>query len=226
MKLIFIIKSEILLIIFLSLLLTSCLSTNTAIESDISKKITETIKKQQFNQNEFPYPKGLFIKYEDFKNKIPNQDISYSKSQLKHILSTNYQLRDGNGKRIKEPFAVSNGNELLVRGKYMKNMFAGNFSGTPTEINNDYLLAYFINDNFIYFENDFNTNMIVLNKRVRYGIIYSKSKNEFIVLGNSSIINEFIKEEFPEFVNRFHFSDSIPNLLKVRNLMSYLFDVE
>jgi len=216
--------NTILLIIITSLLLSSCLATNTATESSISKKITSNVIPQKVNQTSLFYPRGAYNTFNDFKNRTPSNSISFNKSQLKHILSSNYQLKFENGKRVKKPFAVSNGRELFVRVYHIKKQMEKKYKGKPSDANRDYLLAYYVNNQFLYFENEFVSDYGIVTKFARYGIIYNNKTKEFIVLDRNSNINKFIKDNFPNLKDKYFFSNKKVNLNKVRELMNEMFN--
>lgn len=210
---------------FLSILLTSCLVTNTAIESDISKNITRNLNMQKFQNNESLYPKGRYEKIQDFKMKKTSSDISFNKSQLKHILSSNYQLRNIEGKRIKKPFAVSNGNELFVNVKKLEKKLKEKTKISLSNTNNDFIRAYYVNENFAYFETEIISNYVLVAKFRRVGIMYNSSKNNFIVFDQREKIENFLEENFSDLKDEpIYITKKTPDLRDIRKLMLKVFE--
>lgn len=215
-------------LIFLSIiivLLSSTLASYTATESTVSKMLTSNLKEKNKQNTKFLYPIGSYESFEIFKSRTPNSDIVFNKTQLKHILSSNYQLKYNDGKRVKKPFAVSNGTELFVNVKLLKKQIESKFKGQLSNTNNDYLLAYYINKDFIYFENECISDYGIVAKFIRYGIIFDYSKSDFIVLDRNSKIKILLTENFPELLDDFQYIDEKPNLKEVRELMIKIFKI-
>ena len=209
-----------------SILFVSCLATNTTTENINSKAITNSLNVQHNVTLNSLYPTGAYRTFNDFAKRAVTDTITFTKSQLKHIRSANYQLLYNNGKRVKEPFAVSNGTELFVSVKKLKKYFNGSVKGKLSEINNDYLLAYYVNDKFLYFEDELVYEYVVAEKFIRYGILYNSSTQKFIILDKGSKINAFLKKYFPGLEGKYNFIDKNPNLNKVRMLMADVFNVK
>lgn len=212
-------------LIIITVLLSSCLASNTATESTVSKILTSNLKEQDYQNTNFIYPRGSYETFEVFKTRTPNSDIVFNKTQLKHILSSNYQLKYNNGERVKKPFAVSNGTELFVNVKLLKKQVGSKFKGQLANTNNDYLMAYYINNDFIYFENECVSDYGVVGKFVRYGIIYDNSKSDFIVLDRNSKIKTLLNDNFPELLDEFKYDDEKPDLNNVRALIIKIFKI-
>ena len=58
--------------------------------------------------------------------------------------------------------------------------------------NNDFLKAYFLNSDFVYFETEMISVYIVITKFKRTGILYCNRKNEFVVFDNNSKVLNFL----------------------------------
>ncbi len=217
--------SNLIFLTIITVLLSSCLASNTATESSVSKKITSNLKQQVYQNANFLYPSGSYETFESFRTRTPNSDIVFNKSQLKHILSSNYQLKYNDGKRLKKPLAVSNGSELFVNVNLLKRHIESKFKGQLSNTNNDYLLAYYMNKDFIYFENECISDYGLVAKFVRYGIVYDNSKSDFIVLDRNSKIKILLTENFPELLTEFQYNDEKPNLNDVRVIMQKIFKI-
>ncbi len=207
----------------LSILLTSCFASK--IESEISKNITKNLNLNKYQNNKNLYPKGRYEEMQDLKIKKPNSDISFNKSQVEHILSSNYQLKSLEGKRIKKPFAVSNGNELFVNVKKLEKFLKEKQKISLSNGNNDFIRAYYINENFAYFETEIISNYVLFVKFIRVGIIYNSPNNNFIAFDQEYKIEKFLDENFKNLkYEPTYKTEKIPNLRDVRKLMLKVFE--
>ena len=125
-----------------------------AAQKQESENISVPKISQSTDETNFIYPKGAYMTFEDFVAIKPTAEIAFKKTQMKNILSTNFQLIYNNGKRVKKPFAVSNGKELFVRVKHLKKQIESKYRGQPSDADRDYLWAYLVDKNFLYVENE------------------------------------------------------------------------
>lgn len=172
---------------------------------------------------------GLYESFEDFKLKTSIGSIDFNESQLKNTLSTGYQLKYINGKRIKKAFAVSNGEKIFVRVNQMKKHFLEKNRGNPIDGNRDYSLAYLQNEKYLYFENFFySTGTAILGAGAIHlrGIIYDSTKEKFIVFKYGNDIEEFLKTERPELIEKYDLSMKKIEIDIVRSIMLDFFKKE
>jgi hypothetical protein len=165
---------------------------------------------------------GIYKTFSDFKSKVANSEIEFTKSQLKNNLSPSFQLRYKNGKRIKKIFCVSNGKELFVRGKGIKKNFKEKKRGKIVIDPNDYLLAYLQNNKFLYFEHFFMSTgsaFLPISKMHMRGIIYDSTIEKFIILKYGTDVKEFLKRNKPSLSEKFNLSKDKIQLEIVRQIM-------
>lgn len=160
---------------------------------------------------DFPYPKGLYKSFNDFKLKTPSKDISFTASQLDTIASTGFQLIDNEGKIIKKAFAISDGEKIFVRVKSMNKYFHRpdkdkRIDDRPKDIKMDYSLAYFTSENYLYFENYFyNKQMMDLIGGMTYlkGIIYLQSSEKFLVFKYNQDFKNYLSLKSKELTDNY-----------------------
>lgn len=177
----------------------------------------------------FFIPPGIYESFEDFKSKKPSSsNNNFTYSQLEKIITTGYQLRSENGKRIKRKFALSNGDKIFVRVSKMKKHFLENNRGNPIDVNRDYSLAYLQNEQFLYFENFFfstGTALLGVGKMHLRGIIYDSTKEKFIVFKYESDVKRFLEETKPQLLEKYDLNNGKKIDIKtVRLVMLDLFE--
>ena len=157
-----------------------------------------------YSQNsEVIYPQGIYNTFEDFVNGKPSIENSISAKQGKNIIITTFRIKDSDGNKIKDAFAVSDGQNLYVRTNAMLEHLTNSEFNKPNATDKDYSVAALANSNYLYFEVFFQNKSVRtwgIGKVYLAGIIYDKSIHKFtfldttkdlgIVLGESKIQNE------------------------------------
>jgi len=131
------------------------------------------------------YPEGIYTTFEGFINKKPNVENSISAKQGKNIILTTFRIKDGDGNKIKNAFAVSDGQNLYVRTNAMLKHLTNFEFNKPNATNKDYSLAHLVNNNYSYFEvffQDKSTRTWGIGKVYLTGIIYDNSTQMFTFL--------------------------------------------
>ncbi|WP_299056912.1 hypothetical protein [uncultured Polaribacter sp.] len=172
---------------------------------------------------------GIYKTFFDFKSKIANSEIEFSKSQLKNNLSPAFQLRYKNGKRVKNIFCVSNGKELFVRGKGIKKNFKEKKRGKIVIDPNDYLLAYLQNNKFLYFEHFFMSTgsaFLPIGKMYMRGIIYDSTIEKFIIFKYGTDVKEFLNRNKISLLKKYNLTKEKIALEIVREIMLEIFNKE
>lgn len=139
-----------------------------------------------YGQNsEFIYPEGIYTNFEDFINKQPDIEKSILAKQNKNIITTSFRIKDKKGNKIKDAFAVSDGQNLYVRTNAMLEHITNLEFNKPNATNKDYSLAYFANSDYLYFETYFQNKSLRtwgIGKIYLAGIIYESSTRKFTYL--------------------------------------------
>jgi len=139
-----------------------------------------------YGQNtEVIYPKGIYTTFGDFINKKPSIENSISAKKGKNIILTTFRIKDSAGNKIKDAFAVSDGQNLYVRTNAMLEHLTNLKFNKPNATNKDYSVAHLDNSDYLYFE------VFFQNKSLRTwgigqvylaGIIYDNSTRKFTFL--------------------------------------------
>jgi len=151
--------------------------------------------------DEFIYPEGIYKTFEDFINKKPSIENSISAKQGKNIIITTFRIKDGDGNKIKDAFAVSDGQYVYVRSNAMLNHLTNSEFNKPNATNKDYSIANLVNNDYLYFE------VFFQNKSVRTwgigqvylaGIIYDNSTRKFTFLDTIKDLETVLGEQETE----------------------------
>ena len=170
---------------------------------------------------------GIYKTFSDFKSKIPNSEVEFTKSQLKNNLSPAFQLRFENGKRIKKIFCVSNGKELFVLGKGIKKNLKEKNRGKMVIDPNEYLLAHLENNKFLYFEEYFmsiGSAFLPLGKMHLRGIIYDSTIGKFIIFKYGTDVEEFLDRNKLYLSKKYNLTKEKIDLEIVRKIMLEIFE--
>ena len=144
------------------------------------------------------YPAGVYNTFEDFRKKEPSSTEQFSAKENRNIINNTFRLKDSKGKKIKDAFAVSNGEKLYIRTNSMEELFTNSKFDKPNTVDKDYSLANLINDKYIYFENYFQSKGVSnwgIGKVYLSGIIYNIEKETFTALNSIDHLNSFLKKE-------------------------------
>lgn len=131
------------------------------------------------------YPEGVYNSLEDFINKKPKTKNPISAKQGKNIIITTYRIKDGDGNKIKNAFAVSDGQHVYVRTNAMLQHLTNSAFDKPNAADRDYSLAHLVNNDYLYFEVFFQSKSVRtwgIGKVYLSGIIYDNSTGKFTIL--------------------------------------------
>lgn len=135
--------------------------------------------------SEFIYPEGIYTSFEDFVNKKPNIENSISAKQGENIIITTFRIKDGDGNKIKDAFAVSDGQNIYIRSNAMLNHLTNSEFNKPNAANNDYSKANLVSNEYLYFEVFFQNKSVRtlgIGKVYLTGVIYDNSTRKFTFL--------------------------------------------
>ncbi|WP_178988905.1 hypothetical protein [Winogradskyella schleiferi] len=144
------------------------------------------------------YQTGIFETYDNFlKNEIKLQDTITAK-QNRNKLSTSFRLKNSNGKKIKDSFAIFDGNHLYFRANSIQQHFTNKINDSYKIDKAGYFRVLLSNDNYFYFESFFQCRSDASNHRIgsnyRAGIIYDISKGKFTVFYTIEDLKKFLEE--------------------------------
>ncbi|MFP2996820.1 hypothetical protein ABN763_12960 [Spongiivirga sp. MCCC 1A20706] len=135
--------------------------------------------------NKVVYPQGVYSTFQDFINRKPSIENSISAKQGKNMIITTFRIKDGDGNKIKDAFAVSDGENLYVRTNAMLEHLTNSEFNKPNATNKDYSIAKFVNSDHHYFEVFFQNKSVRawgIGKVYLAGIIYVNSTRKFTFL--------------------------------------------
>ncbi|RTE52254.1 hypothetical protein EHW67_18905 [Arenibacter aquaticus] len=140
---------------------------------------------------------GIFKTYVNFlMNDITLEDTITVKKNYNRTDNT-FRLWNSQGKRIKEPYAVSDGKHIYFRANSIKKYFTNKVNEKLRVSKNGYFRAICSNEKYIYIESFFHS-MGLTDWRVgtnyRAGIIYNISKGTFTVFYTIEDLNSFLKQ--------------------------------
>ena len=102
-----------------------------------------------------PFPKGIYLTLDDLLSINPSRAIEFTKVQGYNTKT--YIIKDANKKRIKKPFAISDGVDLYINSKQSKKLIKGSGKGMQGAMGNTYNKILVGNRSFLYFEDYFAT---------------------------------------------------------------------
>lgn|GEM_PF-6785839 len=148
------------------------------------------------------YPEGIYNSHEYFINKKPTTKNSISAKQGKNIIITTYRIKNGDGIKIKNAFAVSDGQHVYVRTNAMLQHLTNSKFDKPNAGDKDYSLAHLVNNDYLYFEVFFQSKLVRtlgVGKVYLSGIIYENSTGKFTILETTKdleiVLGEMIYNE-------------------------------
>lgn len=175
--------------------------------------------------SEFIYPEGIYTTFEDFINKKPSIENSISAKQGKNVIITTFRIKDGDGNKIKNAFAVSDGQDVYVRSNAMLTHLTNSEFNKPNATNKDYSIASLVSNDYLYFE------VFFQNKSVRAwgigqvylaGIIYDNSNCKFTFLDTIKDLETVLGEQETE--NDKNYRVNGQNIELARKAVSKLFN--
>jgi hypothetical protein len=136
-------------------------------------------------QNAFEYPEGIYSNFDDFITGKPSLDISIEAKQGKNIMITTFRIKDGNGNKIKDAFAASDGENLYVSTNAMLGHLTNVEFDRPNATDKDYSLVLLANRDYLYLEVFFQSKSVKnwgLGKVYLSGILYNNTSGKFTIL--------------------------------------------
>lgn len=175
--------------------------------------------------SKFIYPEGTYITFEDFINKKPSIENSISAKQGKNVIITTFRIKDGDGNKIKDAFAVSDGQFVYVRSNAMLNHLTNSEFNKPNATNKDYSIASLVNKDYLYFEVFFQNKSVRtlgIGKVYLAGIIYDNSNHKFTFLDTIKDLEAVLGEQ--EANNDKNYRVNGQNIELARKVVSRLFN--
>lgn len=175
-----------------------------------------------------PLPKGVYLTINDLINVNPSEAIEFTKVQGYNTKT--YILKDANKKRIKKPFALSDGVDLYINSKQTKRLIKGRGKGMQGAMGNTYNKILVGNRSFFYFEDYFASvgsafmgGLSGVYTTYLCGVIFDTSKRKVSVFRKPKDINAFFSTHNPDL------KIDLPNqklkIVETRNLMIDFFDL-
>lgn len=152
-----------------------------------------------FGQNQTNYyPTGIYNSYEDFVKREPNSGNVISVKENRNIINNTFRIKNSEGKKVKNAFAVSDGKKIYVRTNAMKEYFTNPKFDKPNTTNKDFSAVIIKNDKYLYFESYFQSKGVSnwgVGKIYLSGIIYNISEGTFTALNSIEDLNKFLEKE-------------------------------
>lgn len=180
----------------------------TEIEDFNSSLVDEPIS-DQLNGSPLIYPKGIYEKLGDFRNKIPSKVVDIKKQLIskQSILVYNFFTeKKGKKKRVKKVFAISDGENLYINVNEMVRYFG---KSSENQINDgpDYFLKAVKMGKYIYTEDYFSSvaagvlagSIGSISSRGLKGVIYDEEAYSFKIFKNYSKLVDFVNKRHPSF---------------------------
>lgn len=175
-----------------------------------------------------PFPKGVYLTIDDLMNINPSEAIEFTKVQGYNTKT--YILKDANQKRIKKPFALSDGVDLYINSKQTKKLIKGRGKGMQGAMGNTYNKILVGNRSFFYFEDYFASvgsafmgGLSGVYTTYLCGVIFDTSKRNVSVFRKPKDINAFFSTHKPDL------KIDLPNrklkIEETRNLMIDFFNL-
>lgn len=146
-----------------------------------------------------PFPKGIYLTLDDLLSIDPSRAIEFTKVQGYNTKT--YIIKDANKKRIKKPFAISDGVDLYINSKQSKKLIKGRGKGMQGAMGNTYNKILVGNRSFLYFEDYFATvgsafmgGLSGVYTTYLCGVIFETSKRKVSVFRKPKDINAFLSE--------------------------------
>ncbi len=136
-------------------------------------------------QNNSVYPEGIYATFNDFALNEPSLDTSITSKQGNNVIITTFRIKDANGNKIKDAFAVSDGEHVYVRTNAMLEHLTNSEPDKPNATNKDYSIAKLVNTDFLYFEVFFQSKSARnwgIGKVYLSGIIFNRTTGKFTFL--------------------------------------------
>lgn len=174
------------------------------------------------------YPSGVYNTFIDFQKKEPDSIETFSTKENRNIINNTFRIKDAKGKKIKDAFAVSDGQKLYVRTNSMEDLFTNSEFDKPNAVRKDYSLANLINDKYIYFENYFQSKGVSswgVGKVYLSGIIYNIEKGTFTALNSLEHLNSFLNDENLQTLTQKDLQGKKFEITDIRKVMAQLFEL-
>jgi hypothetical protein len=146
-----------------------------------------------------PYPKGIYLTLDDLINANPSEAVEFTTVQGYNTKT--YILKGPDNKRIKKPFAVSDGVGLYIHSKQVKKLIKGRGKGMQGASGNAYNKVLVGNRLFFYFEDYFASvgSMFMGGLSGVYttylcGVVFDTTKRKTSVFRKPKDINAFFLE--------------------------------
>ena len=181
-----------------------------------------------YGQNQ-SYPTGVYNTFEDFRNKKPSSIENFTVKENKNIINNTFQIKNEQGKKFKEAFALSDGEKLYIHSFSMRDRFSNIEFDRPNTIKKDYSLAELINDKYIYFENYFQSKGVSnwgIGKVYLSGIIYDIEEGTFTALNSFDDLNSFLKRENLKPIKKTDLQNDKLEITDTRKIMVQIFELE
>lgn len=175
-----------------------------------------------------PFPKGVYLTLDDLLSVNPSKAIEFTKIQGYNTKT--YILKDINKKRIKKPFALSDGVDLYINSKQTKRLIKGRGKGMQGAMGNTYNKILVGNRSFFYFEDYFASvgsafmgGLSGVYTTYLCGVLFDTSNRKVSVFRKPKDINLFFSKHNPDL------KIDLPNrklkIEETRNLMIDFFNL-
>jgi hypothetical protein len=200
--------------------------TLTAQNDTINNPITEGINNLKFIEE---YPKGIYNTLADFKNKIPNSTENFTIEDGKSSIA--YRFVNDSKKKIKNAFAISDGENLFLNIKSIITNFDESGNGQACDGGNYYLKVYFTNK-YLFMSHYFASTAAyilggligIMASRREKGIIFDEKNDNFHLFKNYKEFKNFIKQNYYEQSDLLikYSNPKIPEIIKIRSIIEQL----
>lgn len=150
-----------------------------------------------------PFPKGVYLTLDDLLSVNPAKAIEFTKVQGYNTKT--YILKDANKKRIKKPFALSDGVDLYINSKQTKRLIKGRGKGMQGAMGNTYNKILVGNRSFFYFEDYFASvgsalmgGLSGVYTTYLCGVLFDTSNKKAFVFRKPKDINAFFSAHKPD----------------------------
>ncbi len=212
-------KKHLLILILLNLTLT-------AQNDTLNYPATQGINNLEFIKE---YPKGIYNTLADFKNKTPNSTENFALEDGKSSIA--YRFVNDSKKKIKDAFAISDGENLFINIKSIIPNFDESGNGQSYDGGNYYLKVYFTSKYLFMSDYFASTAASMLGgltggmaSRREKGIIFVEKNDKFHLFKNYKEFENFINQNYPEKSDLLikYSNPKIPEIIKIRSIIEQL----
>lgn len=180
-----------------------------------------------YSQNKSYFKSGFYKDLIEFDLRTSSSNSDFKANKIKTTL--HYRLKYKSGKRIKSPFAVSDGEKLYIKTKSISDNLSNDYWIILSDEGSVYSIASKINDKLIYLEEE------ELGKTIAFigiataktrGIIYEHETKKFTVLKKNSDLFDFLNRNSPELIRQYCIENS-NDKVKIeflRKIISHIFN--